>query len=90
MSTHGLYEPSAAFAAKAHVKNIEEYRELFREARQDPDTFWAGIAEREIHWFQKWTSVLNWKPPFAQWFVGSEDQRFLQLPGPPRPFASQK
>jgi len=72
MSTTGLYEPSAAFAGKAHVKGIEEYRELYRRARQDPEAFWAEIAEREIHWFQKWTQVLDWNPPFAQWFVGAK------------------
>ena len=72
MSTTALYEPSALFASRAHVKNIEEYRELFRQARQDPDAFWAGIAEREIHWFQKWTDVLKWEPPNAQWFAGAK------------------
>jgi acetyl-CoA synthetase len=67
-----LYEPSAVFAANAHVNGIEEYRELYRRARQDPEAFWADIAEREIHWFQKWTHVLDWNPPFAQWFVGAK------------------
>jgi len=72
MSTTALYEPSASFSSKAHVKNIEEYRELFRQARQDPDAFWADVATREIHWFQKWTEVLKWEPPNAQWFVGAK------------------
>jgi acetyl-CoA synthetase len=72
MSIPGLYEPSAAFVGKAHVKGIEEYREIYRRARQDPEAFWADIAEREIHWFQKWTHVLDWDPPFAQWFVGAK------------------
>ncbi len=72
MSTPGLYEPSAAFAAQAHVNGIEEYRELYRRARQDPEAFWAEIAEREVHWFEKWSQVLDWNPPFAQWFVGAK------------------
>ena len=72
MSDHGLYEPNASFSSKAHVKNIEEYRELYRNAKNDPEAFWGGIAEREIHWFQKWTQVLDWNPPAAQWFVGAK------------------
>jgi acetyl-CoA synthetase len=66
MSIEELYPPSASFSAQAHVKSMEEYRELFREARQDPDKFWGEIAEREVHWFQKWTEVLKWDPPSAQ------------------------
>ncbi len=72
MSTPGLYEPSAEFAAKAHVSGIEAYREIYRHARQDPEAFWGEIAEREVHWFEKWSHVLDWNPPFAQWFVGAK------------------
>ncbi len=72
MSIPGLYEPGAAFAARAHVNGIEEYRELYRRARQDPEAFWGEIAESEIHWFEKWSHVLDWDPPFAQWFVGAK------------------
>jgi acetyl-CoA synthetase len=34
-----------------------------------PAIFWARYA-REFHWFRKWRKVLEWKPPFAKWFVG--------------------
>ena len=36
---------------------------------QTPRGFWAGFAE-ELEWFKKWDQVLEWKPPFAQWFLG--------------------
>jgi acetyl-CoA synthetase len=72
MSTEGLYPPSASFSAQAHVKNIDEYRELYRRAQQDPEAFWGELAEREIHWFEKWTKVLDWNPPSAKWFVGAK------------------
>jgi acetyl-CoA synthetase len=71
MSKH-LYEPSEKFVQNAHVKGIEEYRELYRRAEQDPEGFWAGVAEKEIFWFEKWTRVLEWNPPFAQWFVDAK------------------
>lgn len=25
-----------------------------------------------MHWFQPWEKVLDWQPPFAQWFVGGK------------------
>lgn len=30
------------------------------------------MAEKELHWFRKWDKVLDWQPPFAQWFVGGK------------------
>ena len=70
MST--LYPPSEQFARRAHVKSMEEYRELCRRAEQDPEGFWAEVAEREIHWFEKWSRVLEWNAPFARWFAGAK------------------
>ncbi len=70
MST--LYPPSEQFARRAHVKSMEEYRELCRRAEQDPEGFWAEVAEREIHWFEKWSRVLEWNTPFARWFAGAK------------------
>ena len=26
----------------------------------------------ELHWFKKWDTVLKWKPPHAEWFVGGK------------------
>ncbi|HTD42847.1 MAG TPA: acetate--CoA ligase, partial [Bryobacteraceae bacterium] len=72
MSTEVVYEPSAEFVRRAHVKGIEEYRNLYRRAEQDPETFWAEIAEQDIHWFEKWSKVLEWNPPFARWFAGAK------------------
>jgi acetyl-CoA synthetase len=72
MSKTGVYDPSEEFVRQANVRGIEGYRDLYRRAEQDPEAFWGDIAEREIHWFQKWTRVLDWNPPFAQWFAGAK------------------
>jgi acetyl-CoA synthetase len=72
MSTEAVYEPSGEFVRRAHVKGIEEYRDLYRRAEQDPETFWAEIAGQEVHWFEKWSKVLDWNPPFARWFAGAK------------------
>jgi acetyl-CoA synthetase len=47
----------------------EQYLSLQRDSLRDPESFWAGIAGQLV-WHRKWDKVLNWDPPFAQWFVG--------------------
>ena len=67
-----LFQPPAAFSGNAHIKSLEEYKQLYEKAKADPQAFWAELAEQELHWFQKWDKVLDWQPPFAKWFVGGK------------------
>lgn len=65
------FEPSADFAKNAHVKSFEDYQRIYKESIADPEAWWAGQAEKELSWFKKWDQVLEWKPPFAKWFLGA-------------------
>src|SRR5262245_42887249 len=67
-----LFAPSDDFRSKAHVKSVEEYERLWNYAKDDPEGFWAERADEHLTWFQKWDRVLDWKPPFAKWFVGGK------------------
>ena len=60
------YPPPPEFARKAHVKSRDEYREMYARAKDHPDEFWADFAARNIHWYEKWSKVLEWNPPFAR------------------------
>jgi len=51
---------------------MEGYRALYDRSVQDPEGFWGDVASSELHWFEKWTKVLEWNPPFAKWFVGGK------------------
>ncbi|PSO51656.1 MAG: acetate--CoA ligase [Cyanobacteria bacterium QS_7_48_42] len=64
-----LFSPSPEFSQQAHIKSQQEYQQLYDQAKADPEKFWAELAEKELHWFQKWEKVLDWQPPFAKWFV---------------------
>ncbi len=44
---------------------MQGYLDLYRRAEHSPEAFWGEVAEREIHWFNKWSEVLEWKPPIA-------------------------
>jgi acetyl-CoA synthetase len=66
-----VFPPPAEFAAKAHIKSLEEYEALYAKSIADPEAFWAGAAE-ELHWFKRWDKVLDWNLPWAKWFVGGK------------------
>src|SRR5437868_10486736 len=66
-----VFAPPAEFVAQARVKSLAEYELLWQRAKDDPEGFWAAQAE-ELHWFQRWNKVLDWKEPHAQWFVGGK------------------
>ena len=60
------FAPSAEFVAQANAKPS-----LFAEADKDRLAFWANAAEA-LTWEKKWDQVLDWKVPFAKWFVGGK------------------
>jgi acetyl-CoA synthetase len=52
---------------------MDEYRALYERAEADPEAFWGDLAGSELHWFEKWSRVLDWDhPPFAKWFSGGK------------------
>jgi len=68
---HRVFPPPAEFAAKARIKSLAEYEQMYRRSVDDPESFWAEAA-RELHWFKPWEKVLDWNLPWAKWFVGGK------------------
>ncbi len=62
-----VYEPPEEFAKNANIQDPE----IWDKAAEDYEGFWEGWA-KELHWFKEWDQVLNWDPPFVQWFVGGK------------------
>ncbi|OBQ45247.1 MAG: acetyl-CoA synthetase [Aphanizomenon flos-aquae WA102] len=67
-----LFPPTSDFSQNAHIKSLADYQRLYDKAKADPQQFWAELAESELHWVQKWDTVLDWQPPFAKWFVNGK------------------
>ncbi|HYT94211.1 MAG TPA: acetate--CoA ligase [Gemmataceae bacterium] len=65
------FPPPADFAARAHIKSLAEYEQLWQRAKDDPEGFWAEQAET-LHWFKRWEQVLVWNEPHARWFDGGK------------------
>ncbi len=66
-----VFKPSRDFSKKARIKSFADYKKLHDFSIAKPEKFWAGEAS-ELLWQKKWTKVLDWKPPFAKWFVGGK------------------
>lgn len=64
------FAPPEAFSRGAHIQSMDQYRRMYRDSIENPEEFWAAAAA-DLHWFQKWTKVLDWKPPFATWYAGA-------------------
>src|SRR5580704_16254421 len=67
-----VFRPSKEFSAKAHIKSLAQYRKLYNESVKSPEKFWAKQAKDELVWFKPWKKVLEWKEPFAKWFLGGQ------------------
>jgi acetyl-CoA synthetase len=66
-----VFAPPAEFAAKAHVKSLEQYEAMYRRSVEEPDAFWAAVAG-ELEWFTPWTKVLQGEGAHTKWFVGGK------------------
>ena len=66
-----IFKPSKEFSKQARISSMAEYKRLHQESIDKPNTFWAREA-KELAWQKKWTKVLNWKAPYAEWFVGGK------------------
>ena len=64
-----LYEDSGRI--KVSVTPGRQLEKTSKEALAEPEKFWAEQAKNLV-WFKEWDKVLDWKPPFARWFVGGQ------------------
>jgi len=83
------FPPSKEFSQKAHVRSLKEYEQLYKRSVEDPEKFWAEMAEKNLTWYKKWDKVLEYdfNKPFIKWFQGGKLNasvncldRFVQTP----------
>ncbi|MFL6567819.1 MAG: acetate--CoA ligase [Chthoniobacterales bacterium] len=66
-----VFKPSHHFKKHARISSFDDYERLYRKSIKSPEKFWAREA-KELCWQRKWDDVLEWKAPFAKWFLGGE------------------
>ena len=71
-----LYPPPADLAANAHVKSLDEYKAMYDQSINDPETFFGNMA-RQFHWEKPFDSVgpiynfdMSKGPIKIDWFQG--------------------
>jgi acetyl-CoA synthetase len=57
------YPPDPEFAAQANAQP-----ELYELSLEE---LWAREAQR-ITWFERWTDLYEWEPPYAKWYLGGK------------------
>jgi acetyl-CoA synthetase len=58
------YPPPKEFAAQANAQP-EIYERDFEE-------FWETEARERVTWFEPFSELLDWKPPYAKWYLGGK------------------
>lgn len=55
------------------IKSREQYDQVYKKSVEDPEGFWAEIAENFI-WRKKWDKMLEWNftEPRVKWYIGGK------------------
>ena len=64
------FSPSTGFVERARLRSMAEYEKLYQESLASPETFWRREMS-ELVLRTPFTTLLEWKPPFAKWFLGA-------------------
>ena len=73
MAEKRVFSPPEELSEGAYIKDLDEYREVYQRSVDDPEGFWAEIAE-QLDWYKKWDKVLveDFKEAKHEWFVGGK------------------
>ncbi len=68
------FPPTEDFLENGHIRSAEQYEELYRESVNDPETFWARMADEMLDFSRKWDRVSEWDfhKPEVKWFEGAK------------------
>jgi acetyl-CoA synthetase len=74
MAENRTFPPSKGFSDKAHIRSMAEYEKLYKKSVDDPEGFWAEMAEKQLTWYKKWDKVSEWdfQKPEIKWFIGGK------------------
>ena len=69
-----IFLPPKEISEKAYIKSMAEYEAMYKRSIEDPEGFWAEIAEQNITWYKKWDKVLDYdfNKPYIKWFINGK------------------
>ena len=69
-----VFPPPAEFSSRAHIKSLEEYKAMYKRSIEDPEGFWAEIAD-DFYWKERWSKVREFDYTGdidIKWFIGAK------------------
>src|SRR5450759_5894792 len=69
-----VVDPPEWVRERAYIKTQDEYEAMYKRSVEDPEGFWAEMAEEHLYWHKKWDSVLDYEfdTPRVAWFSGGK------------------
>jgi acetyl-CoA synthetase len=58
------YPPPEDFTSQANAQ-----ADIYDRSLED---FWAGEGRERVSWFEDFSELLEWKPPYAKWYLGGK------------------
>ncbi|NNF38364.1 MAG: AMP-binding protein, partial [Gemmatimonadetes bacterium] len=72
-----VFPAPAEFSERAHIRTLDQYRQMYERSIEDPDGFWGEVAD-DFHWFRKWDKVRDYNydrregKVSVEWFAGGK------------------
>jgi acetyl-CoA synthetase len=73
-----IYPIPEAAKKKAWVSGRDAYDKMWKRSVEEPEKFWAEIAEQQVTWFKKWDKVMDYNfdikkgPIYVKFFEGGK------------------
>ncbi|MEK6557745.1 MAG: AMP-binding protein, partial [Candidatus Margulisiibacteriota bacterium] len=68
--------PTQTFSGfeNAQIDSMKTYHALYKRSTENPEAFWADMAQENIDWFKSWDTVLesDLSVPKVSWFKGGK------------------
>jgi len=73
MEERRVFPPPEEVSARAYIRNMDEYRKIYRKSIDEPEAFWAQMAGH-LEWYRRWDKVLveDFASARHEWFVGGK------------------
>ncbi len=69
-----VFKPNKNLSSRAYIGSMDEYKEMYEKSIENPDEFWAKMAEENVSWYKKWRNVskYDFKNADVKWFEGAK------------------